>query len=318
MKSGIFLPLMSGVLGVLLCASATAAVEPFVFRGTIVVEADASMAAQRGGGMGMATTSAAASTSVPVEVYLPVGARASFSIVMVPGGGLSSWGYTATPDGRDGWAQYFARHGIAVYLMNPPNGTRDELGRWNQESVWPLWGFGPEFGTPYETSKFPVAAIGVLQASFHITRASGGAAHISTLLTEIGPAYVLGHSAGGGAMFSIARSQHENLRGTIAIETTNCPTDAEQLRAIYVDGARSFLSIWGDHLDRGAPSMLSRYESCKTAAQHIAAAEGRAQTLRLPEEQGIHGNTHLMMQDVNHDDIAALIIRWIRADGGAN
>ena len=274
---------------------------------------------QGAGGQGGMGGGAASEVPAPVQFFMPAERRSEVAIVMIPGGGLPSWSYTTTPDGREGWAQQFARAGVPVYLMNPPAGFREELGRWNRESVWPLWGMGPEFGTPYPDSKHPVEAIDNLHASFYIARAPGGADHLRSLLDEIGPAVVLAHSAGGSAMFSAARTLHPNLRGTIAVETTNCPTDETALATIYVEGERAFLSIWGDNLDRGAPSMLTRYASCRQASETVAAAGGRAQTIHLPEDRGIAGNSHLMMQDRNNTEIGDMILEWIGSEfGGAD
>ena len=271
------------------------------------------------GGGGQGGMGAGAGTSdepAPVQFFMPAERRSEVALVLIPGGGLPSWSYTTTPDGREGWAQQFARAGVPVYLMNPPAGFREELGRWNREMVWPLWGMGPEFGTPYPDGKHPVEAIDNLQASFYIARAPGGEAHLRSLLNEIGPAVVLAHSAGGSAMFSAARALHPNLRGTIAVETTNCPTDEAALATIYVEGGRAFLSLWGDNLDRGAPSMLTRYASCRAAGDIVSAAGGRAQTLHLPEDRGIAGNTHLMMQDRNNTEIGEMILEWIGSEFG--
>lgn len=265
------------------------------------------------GGMG---GGAASEGPAPVQFFMPAERRSEVALVMIPGGGLPSWSYTTTPDGREGWAQQFARAGIPVYLMNPPAGFREELGRWNRETVWPLWGMGPEFGTPYPDGKHPVEAIDNLHASFYIARAPGGADHLRSLLDEIGPAVVLAHSAGGSAMFSAARALHPNLRGTIAVETTNCPTDEAALTTIYVEGNRAFLSLWGDNLDRGAPSMLTRYESCRQASEIISAAGGRAQTIHLPEDRGIAGNSHLMMQDRNNTELGDMILEWLGPESG--
>lgn len=266
---------------------------------------------QRGMGGGAASEGPA-----PVQFFMPAERRSEVAVVMIPGGGLPSWSYTTTPDGREGWAHQFARAGVPVYLMNPPAGFREELGRWNRESVWPLWGMGPVFGTPYPDGKHPVEAIDNLHASFYIARAPGGSDHLRSLLDEVGPAVVLAHSAGGSAMFSAARALHPNLRGTIAVETTNCPTDEAALATIYVESGRAFLSLWGDNLDRGAPSMLTRYASCREASETVAAAGGRAQTIHLPEDRGIVGNSHLMMQDRNNNEIGDMILEWLGTEFG--
>jgi hypothetical protein len=42
--------------------------------------------------------------------------------VMIEGCCLAGAGYMGTPDGRDGWGQYFLSQGYAVYIM-------DQVGR---------------------------------------------------------------------------------------------------------------------------------------------------------------------------------------------
>lgn len=342
------------LLTALTCASGAVLgqADPFIFQGALLVEPapmperttpardGARAMGNRGGaagaaamgmamgaaGMGAAPENSAAgggrraakcAAAAAVQLVLPAQRRSPVALILIPGGGLSSWSYASTPDGRDGWAQLFARAGIPAYLVSPPSGRRQQAGRWNQESVWPLWGIGPEFGVPYPNSQFPVAAIGQLQASFRIAPASACATHLLGLLQQIGPAMILAHSAGGGPMFSAARANPPNLRGAIAVETTNCPRNEQELKRIFVDGDRAFLSLWGDHLDRGQPSMLARYESCRSASERIAKLGGRAETLRLPEDRGISGNTHLMMQDANSAEIAAILIDWVRANADA-
>ena len=47
--------------------------------------------------------------------------RGNLPVVMAPGMGLTSYLYLATPDGRDGWAQIFAKAGHPVYVFDDPN-----------------------------------------------------------------------------------------------------------------------------------------------------------------------------------------------------
>jgi hypothetical protein len=49
-----------------------------------------------------------------VEMRIPQKQTHPYSIVMVHGGTRSGTTYTGTPDGRESWAQYFARRGYAV------------------------------------------------------------------------------------------------------------------------------------------------------------------------------------------------------------
>jgi pimeloyl-ACP methyl ester carboxylesterase len=43
---------------------------------------------------------------------------------MVHGFGQSGTNFTGTPDGREGWAQYFLRQGYAVYVIDQPGRGR--------------------------------------------------------------------------------------------------------------------------------------------------------------------------------------------------
>ena len=50
-----------------------------------------------------------------VEYLIPDKRTHRFPLVMIAGGAMSGANLTGTPDGRDGWAQYFLAHGYAVY-----------------------------------------------------------------------------------------------------------------------------------------------------------------------------------------------------------
>src|ERR1700694_2727037 len=59
-----------------------------------------------------------------VEVRIPAKQTHPYPIVMVHGGTMSGTNYTGTPDGREGWAQYFVRRGFAVYVVDQPGRGR--------------------------------------------------------------------------------------------------------------------------------------------------------------------------------------------------
>src|SRR5262249_36238235 len=50
-----------------------------------------------------------------VDVRIPAKQTHPLPIIMVHGSTLSATTYFGTPDGREGWAQYFVRQGYAVY-----------------------------------------------------------------------------------------------------------------------------------------------------------------------------------------------------------
>ncbi len=59
-----------------------------------------------------------------VEMRIPQKQTHPYPIVMVHGGTRSGTTFTGTPDGRESWAQYFARRGYAVYVVDQPGRGR--------------------------------------------------------------------------------------------------------------------------------------------------------------------------------------------------
>ncbi|TMB72297.1 MAG: hypothetical protein E6J54_10505, partial [Deltaproteobacteria bacterium] len=53
-----------------------------------------------------------------VEYRIPAKKTHPYPIIMVHGGTMSGTNYTGTPDGREGWAQYFVRQGYAAYVVD--------------------------------------------------------------------------------------------------------------------------------------------------------------------------------------------------------
>jgi pimeloyl-ACP methyl ester carboxylesterase len=63
-----------------------------------------------------------------VEYMIPEKLRHPYPVVMVHGGSQTGTNFTGTPDGREGWAQYFVRRGYAVYVV-------DQVGR-GRSAYW--------------------------------------------------------------------------------------------------------------------------------------------------------------------------------------
>jgi hypothetical protein len=62
-----------------------------------------------------------------VEYQIPKTRTHPYPIVMIEGGGQSGSNFTGTPDGREGWAQYFLKRGYAVYVVDQPGRGRSAL-----------------------------------------------------------------------------------------------------------------------------------------------------------------------------------------------
>ena len=101
-----------------------------------------------------------------VEYFIPQRLRAgkrTLPIVLVPGGTLIGAHFLTTPDGREGWADYFLRRGFPVYIVDPPGrgragfnpdainnvragtaqpGSQPSINTWDS-SAWLEWNTGP-------------------------------------------------------------------------------------------------------------------------------------------------------------------------------
>src|SRR6266705_608135 len=71
-----------------------------------------------GGKLDPAVEGTAPVGQIYVEYMIPQRLRHRTPIVMVHGGSQTGTNFTGTPDGREGWAQYFVRRGYAVYVID--------------------------------------------------------------------------------------------------------------------------------------------------------------------------------------------------------
>src|SRR5205085_11772411 len=65
-----------------------------------------------------------------VEYMIPYRLRHRTPIVMVHGGSQTGTNFTGTPDGREGWAQFFVRRGYPVYVVDQI--ARGRAAHWSQ------------------------------------------------------------------------------------------------------------------------------------------------------------------------------------------
>lgn len=311
----------------------------------------------------------------PVHYLIPPTEKreGKLPVIMVPGMGLTSYLYLSTPDGRDGWAQIFARAGHPVYVFDEPYnaisgfevgkfnevsaGTADvstlpRIMLWANEITWRRWGIGPEPGVPAENTRFPVEHIDQLHASMTplmgggggrggagggrfggrrggrglagsadvapagrrgrgsrgraTSGSSGGNPKVDALiklLEKVGPATLVLHSASGPIGFEATRLRPDLVKTIVAVEVTGSPTDPDDIAKHFAD--KRFIGVYGDNFD--LRPMAGRYEASVKMAEEIRSAGGKADVIWLPKV-GVKGNSHLLMQDNNNDEIARMII----------
>ena len=180
-----------------------------------------------------------------VEFQIPAKVTSRYPIVMFSGGGQSGLNYTGTPDGREGWMQYFLRQGYPVYVLDQPSRARSphqpEVGPQSRNSVdrvqerfsaperaklWPQatlhtqWPGSGVAGDPVFDQFY--AQIYPSLTSFprqqELNRDAGAA-----LLDRIGPAILLTHSQSGTFGWLVADARPNLVRAIIAMEPSGPP-----------------------------------------------------------------------------------------------
>ncbi|MEX2034281.1 MAG: alpha/beta hydrolase, partial [Xanthobacteraceae bacterium] len=188
-----------------------------------------------------------------VEYFIPRTRKSPTPIVMIHGGSQTGTNFTATPDGREGWAQYFLRRGHAVYVVDQV--ARGRSAHWSQSqgpvaaanlarteqrfvapkrfNLWPQakkhtqWpGTGkpgdPAFDAFYATQFQSLIDYGKQQ---ELNRDAGIA-----LLDRIGPAILLVHSQSGAFAWPIADARRKLVKAIVAIEPNGPPVHETELK----------------------------------------------------------------------------------------
>jgi pimeloyl-ACP methyl ester carboxylesterase len=181
-----------------------------------------------------------------VEYQIPHDIAHPYPVVMIHGGRQTGTNFTGTPDGRDGWAQYFLRRGYVVYVVDQV--ARGRAAQWSEANgpvteasigevewrfvaperfnLWPQahlhtqWPGSDKPGDPifdqFYASQFPSLIDFPLQQALNRDAAVA-------LLDRIGPAVLLVHSQAGAFAWPIADVRSGLVKAIIAIEPSGPP-----------------------------------------------------------------------------------------------
>jgi hypothetical protein len=274
-----------------------------------------------------------------VQYQIPMKGDRHVPVVMVHGCCLSSKTWETTPDGRMGWNEYFVRKDRPVYLADqvsrarsgfdptafsdvrsgktPPAQMPTILSA-SHEIGWTVFRFGPKYGEVFADGQFPIEAVEELYKqmipdlnSTLPQTANPTWAQMAVLGSKLGGAILMGHSESGFFPEQAALIDARGIKGIVSIEMP-CVTDfgAQQIATL---AKIPTLIMFGDHLGdvTGGPvSWAQSFETCKTFADQVKKAGGDIEVMHLPA-MGIKGNSHMLMQDRNSDQLADLVIGWI-------
>jgi pimeloyl-ACP methyl ester carboxylesterase len=256
------------------------------------------------------TTKDAANASVDVlnpmfvQYVLPARQRHRYPVVFIHGGGGQGTDWTETPDGRDGWTDYFVADGWDVYVVDRPGHGRSQSNpacgngqvrgantefiarlSTSNPSVWP--GGEP---TPKNSSVIGWAAS---SATAPYCGNEIAAKAISALLDQIGPAVLVAHSAGGGSTFLVPDLNAKNVVGIIAFEAAGANplapgfNNSPPAMAAWVTEPRlpanfSAVNVSGCGMQGDAPSRLVNFKDVPLVlvgsefGMQVLAAQGAA------------------------------------------
>jgi pimeloyl-ACP methyl ester carboxylesterase len=179
-----------------------------------------------------------------VEFQIPAKQTHPYPIVMIEGSSTSGAPFAGTPDGRDGWAQYFLSKGYAVYIMDQVGRGRSAYvesayGSSNVKSPavvermfiayerfnlypqaklhtqWPGKGtVGDVVFDQFQAEILPDINDGTLREKLN------GDAGVA-LLDKIGPAILMPHSQAGSYVWLMADARPSLVKGLLMIEAAN-------------------------------------------------------------------------------------------------
>jgi pimeloyl-ACP methyl ester carboxylesterase len=189
------------------------------------------------------------------EFQIPGKRTHTWPIVMIHGGSQSGTNFTGTPDGREGWAQFFLREGYAVYVVDQPGRGRaayeadlygpatrvnlentqkrfvapERYNLWPQAHLHTQW---PGRGVPgdavfdqFYASQIPSIKNFTLQQELNRDA-------ILSLLEKIGPAILLTHSQSGAFGWPVGDARPDLVKAIIAVEPNGPPFyDVENISA---------------------------------------------------------------------------------------
>jgi pimeloyl-ACP methyl ester carboxylesterase len=165
---------------------------------------------------------------------------------MIHGGSQSGTNFTGTPDGREGWAQFFLRQGYAVYVVDQPGRGRaayqadlygpaarvnlentqrrfaapERFNLWPQARLHTQW---PGQGVPGDPAFDQFYASQVPSIENFTLQQELNRDAILALLEKIGPSILLTHSQSGAFGWPVADAQPDLVKAILAVEPNGPP-----------------------------------------------------------------------------------------------
>lgn len=179
-----------------------------------------------------------------VEAYMPKQVTKKYPLIMMHGKGQTNTNWYGTPDGREGWLDYFLKQGYVVYLTEQPARGRSawyesdgaityqstdlveyrftgNKGKWVQSKLHTRWPDSAKHPGQYDYEQFMKAQVQYLKSDSLAVKLVVAA--MEDVLGHTGPAILLTHSQAGRFAWPIADRYKDDVVGIIAIEPNGPP-----------------------------------------------------------------------------------------------
>jgi hypothetical protein len=267
-----------------------------------------------------------------VQYFIPQNQKGALPLLMWHGGGLTGVTYETTPDGREGWLNYFVKKGWAVY-----NSDAVERGR----SGWamypdvfqgePMWltkadpfnrfrigaGPGAYHSDPAKMqlkpgSQFPAEGYNnftMQGVPRWVTTDDAIIRAYTELVDRVCPCVILVHSQSGPFGQRVAQARPDKVKALVLVEPAG-PGDAKLAANLK---NTPMLAVYGDYIEEDPRWPTIRANQVKFG-EAVKAAGGKFEVINLPQV-GMKGNSHMIMMDRNSDQVAGLIQQWLEKQG---
>lgn len=179
-----------------------------------------------------------------VEGYTPNEVTKKYPLLMLHGKGQTNTNWYGTPDGREGWLDFFLKKGYVVYLAEQPARGRSawyeadgpvtyqstdvveyrftgNKGKWEQAKLHTRWPKSAEKVGQNDYEQFMKAQVQFLNNDSLTVKLVVEA--MEDVLRYTGPVILLAHSQAGRFTWPIADKYKESVMGIISIEPNGPP-----------------------------------------------------------------------------------------------
>jgi pimeloyl-ACP methyl ester carboxylesterase len=254
-------------------------------------------------------------------------------ITLIHGCCLTGKTWETTPDGRMGWDEYFVRKGYPTYVVdqsargrtavNPSLINSVKMGKTppdqlppvfaaSHEAAWAIFRFGPEYPKVFPGMQFPLESQDefwkqmVADWSATLPTPNPTVPALSELAQRLNGTVLVSHSQSGIYPFQVAALNTKGIAGIVSIEPGACPASNADMQPFT---KMPILVLFGDYVDL-SPRWAPRLKGCREFVEKANKAGGKVELIVLPDI-GIHGNSHMLMQDKNSLEIADWLSAWI-------